>query len=63
MVLITEHHIFLLRGLRRSGRLYGRVFEQFAGYNLGLNFDPSHFIWQQMDYLAAIREFAPLRSL
>ena len=25
----------------------------------GLNFDPSHFIWQQMDYVRAIKEFAP----
>ncbi len=23
----------------------------------GLNFDPSHFVWQMMDYLPAMREF------
>ncbi|MDP6381002.1 MAG: sugar phosphate isomerase/epimerase, partial [Phycisphaerae bacterium] len=25
---------------------------------LGLEFDPSHFVWQGMDYLAAVRKFA-----
>ena len=28
MVLIAEHHVFLLCGLRRLGRLYGRIFKQ-----------------------------------
>ena len=35
------------------------MFNEFEGYAMGLNFDPSHFVWQEMDYLAAIREFAP----
>jgi len=47
------------KNLMTTPAIWRRVFEQFAGYDLGLNFDPSHFIWQQMDYLAAIREFAP----
>jgi sugar phosphate isomerase/epimerase len=33
-------------------RLFGEL-----GPTLGLNFDPSHFIWQQMDYLSAIRRY------
>ena len=47
------------KNLFTSPAIWRRGFEQFAGYELGLNFDPSHFVWQQMDYLAAIREFAP----
>jgi sugar phosphate isomerase/epimerase len=35
------------------------MFEAIPNENFGLNFDPSHLVWQQMDYLAAIREFAP----
>jgi sugar phosphate isomerase/epimerase len=35
------------------------MFHDIPSMSFGLNFDPSHFIWQQMDYLKAIREFAP----
>jgi sugar phosphate isomerase/epimerase len=27
--------------------------------NVGFNFDPSHLCWQEIDYLAAVTEFAP----
>ena len=26
--------------------------------NFGLNYDPSHLVWQQMDYVKPLREFA-----
>lgn len=29
------------------------------GEHLGLNFDPSHLKWQGIDYIAALRQFAP----
>ncbi|MEL6589506.1 MAG: sugar phosphate isomerase/epimerase family protein [Bacteroidota bacterium] len=35
-------------------RMYGDIESEY----FGLNFDPSHFIWQQMDYLKAMRDFA-----
>lgn len=35
-----------------------KVFEVLDSPNLGLNFDPSHFVWQQMDYIKAIYDFA-----
>ena len=35
------------------------MFEEIPNPGFGLNFDPSHFVWQQMDYLKAMREFAP----
>ena len=38
--------------------VWRRMFEIIPSSNFGLNFDPSHLIWQQMDYAAAIRNFA-----
>ena len=34
------------------------LFEALPAENLGLNFDPSHLLWQGIDYLAAVGEFA-----
>jgi sugar phosphate isomerase/epimerase len=34
-----------------------RVFEVVPAPNLGLNFDPSHLHWQQIDYLEAVDRF------
>jgi sugar phosphate isomerase/epimerase len=34
------------------------MFEDIPSQNFGLNFDPSHCIWQHMDYLKPLREFA-----
>ena len=34
-----------------------KIFEVLPFDNLGINFDPSHFIWQQMDYIRVIYEF------
>ena len=34
-----------------------KVFAVLDSPNLGLNFDPSHFVWQQMDYVKAIYDF------
>ncbi len=33
------------------------MFDDIPSPNFGLNFDPSHMIWQQMDYLAPLAEF------
>ena len=33
------------------------MFEDIPDANFGLNFDPSHFVWQQMDYLRVLSEF------
>ncbi|MCL2783108.1 MAG: sugar phosphate isomerase/epimerase [Propionibacteriaceae bacterium] len=37
--------------------LWRRIFELVGSNNLGLNFDPSHFVWQMMDYIRPIYEF------
>ncbi|MEN8075810.1 sugar phosphate isomerase/epimerase family protein [Clostridioides difficile] len=34
-----------------------RVFEILDSPNIGINYDPSHFIWQQIDYIKPIYEF------
>ena len=34
------------------------IFEALPQENFGLNFDPSHLLWQRIDYLAAVGEFA-----
>ena len=34
------------------------MFEDIPSDYFGLNYDPSHLVWQQMDYIAPLREFA-----
>ena len=40
-----------------SPAVWRRMFDMIPSDNFGLNFDPSHLIWQHIDYLKAIREF------
>jgi sugar phosphate isomerase/epimerase len=40
-----------------SPALWRKLFETVPSKNLGLNFDPSHLIWQHIDYARCIREF------
>ncbi len=35
-----------------------RMFEDIPSDHFGLNYDPSHLVWQQMDYIKPLREFA-----
>jgi sugar phosphate isomerase/epimerase len=46
------------KNLAISPAIWRRMFNDVGLDNLGLNFDPSHFVWQRMDYCAAMREFA-----
>jgi sugar phosphate isomerase/epimerase len=46
------------KNLATTPTIWRRMFNDIPSENFGLNFDPSHFVWQQMDYLKAIREFA-----
>ncbi len=34
-----------------------KVFEILPNANLGINYDPSHFVWQQIDYIKPLYEF------
>ncbi len=37
--------------------LWRKMFELIPSDNFGINYDPSHFIWQQIDYIKPIYEF------
>ncbi len=43
--------------LAHSPALWRRMFETIPSKNFGLNYDPSHLIWQMMDYVKPIYEF------
>jgi sugar phosphate isomerase/epimerase len=47
------------KNLASSPAIWRRMFEAIPSPSFGLNFDPSHFVWQQMDYLLPLAEFAP----
>ncbi len=47
------------KNLATTPAIWRRMFEAIPSDNFGLNFDPSHLIWQKIDYLKAIRDFAP----
>jgi sugar phosphate isomerase/epimerase len=44
--------------LPHSPALLTRMFEMVPDSNFGLNLDPSHFIWQQIDYVRFVYDFA-----
>ena len=46
------------RNLAYSPALWRRLFEIVPDENFGLNFDPSHLVWQFIDYTRAVRDFA-----
>ena len=45
------------KNLKTTPAIWRRMYEDIPSSFFGLNFDPSHFIWQQMDYLKAMKEF------
>ncbi len=46
------------QNLAYSPAIWERMFDEIPSENFGLNFDPSHFIWLQMDYLKPLVTFA-----
>ena len=45
------------KNIATSPQLWRRLFADIGSANLGLNYDPSHMIWQHMDYVRPLREF------
>jgi sugar phosphate isomerase/epimerase len=45
------------KNLATSPAIWRRMFADIPSPSFGLNFDPSHLIWLQMDYLAPLYEF------
>lgn len=41
-----------------SPDIWQQLFDVKGGEHLGLNYDPSHLVWQQMDYLLPLKEFS-----
>jgi len=41
----------------RSPEIWEQMFELIKSDNIGLNYDPSHLIWQHIDYIKAIVDF------
>ena len=46
------------KNLAISPAIWRRMFSDIQSDSFGLNYDPSHLLWQQMDYLKPMREFA-----
>jgi sugar phosphate isomerase/epimerase len=46
------------KNLAVSPAIWRRMFSDIPSDAFGLNYDPSHLVWQGMDYIAPIREFA-----
>lgn len=46
------------QNLFTTPKLWRQMFEIIPSDNIGINYDPSHFIWQQIDYIKPIYEFA-----
>ena len=46
------------KNLANCPAIWRRMFESISSPFFGLNYDPSHLVWQHMDYLAPLREFS-----
>lgn len=45
------------QNLMTTPSIWKKVFEILPSDNLGINYDPSHFVWQMIDYIKPIYEF------
>lgn len=45
------------QNLMCTPEIFRKLFEIIPSKNFGLNFDPSHFVWQQLDYIQTLYEF------
>jgi sugar phosphate isomerase/epimerase len=45
------------KNLASSPAIWRRMFREIPSVNFGLNYDPSHLVWQFMDYIKPIYEF------
>lgn len=45
------------QNLMTTPAIWRKVFEMLPSKNLGINYDPSHFVWQMIDYIKPIYEF------
>lgn len=45
------------KNIATSPAIWRRLFTDLGSPNLGLNYDPSHMVWQRMDYIKPLRDF------
>ncbi len=45
------------KNLAHCPAVWRRMFHDIPSRNFGLNYDPSHLVWQQIDYVEPLREF------
>ena len=45
------------QNLMTTPKIWRKVFDILQSDNLGINYDPSHFVWQMIDYIKPIYEF------
>ena len=45
------------QNLMTTPTIWKKVFDIISSDNLGINYDPSHFVWQMIDYIKPIYEF------
>ena len=45
------------QNLMTTPSIWRKVFEILPSDNLGINYDPSHFVWQMIDYIRPLYEF------
>lgn len=57
MLLFTEDEWPGGQNQMTTPAIWRKVFEILDYDNLGINYDPSHFVWQQIDYIRPIYEF------
>jgi sugar phosphate isomerase/epimerase len=47
------------KNLAVAPAIWKALFDAFPSPHLGLNFDPSHLVWQHIDYVRCVRDFGP----
>jgi len=45
------------QNLMSTPAIWEKIFEILPNENLGINYDPSHFVWQMMDYIKPLYQF------
>jgi sugar phosphate isomerase/epimerase len=54
---LKNFNTFIGKNLASSPHMWREIFGYIDSPNLGLNYDPSHLVWQRMDYIKPIYEF------
>ncbi len=57
--MVLGHGPYRWTNLATTPELWERLFDAVPSPAMGLEYDPSHLAWQEIDYLKAIRDFAP----